>query len=168
VRNRVLVIISALFSGIVVWYFGLGVLPAIVVALVIGAMGVMLRVFTDALPDRSWPPPPPPKIDGARREASELSWSLESHDGLVDERIVVRVRTIAENRLSARRLDLSSRADRPTIERLIGSPAVEVLTAAGSRRVHVSALLATLDRLDSLGTGTPTTQPPNSEKQARK
>jgi hypothetical protein len=171
VRSLIAVVGAAIFAGVVVWYFGIGVVPAVVVGLVIGAIGSVLRHVTGALPNRSWPPPPPPKVDGARREASELSWALQTHDGLVDEFIVVRVRSIATNRLAMRRLSLTNPAHRERIQQIIGQQAYEILSAAGTRRVPLTAVLLVLDKLDALGVGPGTTTRssplvPTTEKQA--
>jgi hypothetical protein len=153
VRSLVIVIGGAVFA-------------AVVVGLVVGAIGSALRRVTGAPPDRSWPPPPPPKVDGARREASELSWALRTRDELVDELIVLRVRSIAANRLATRRLSLNNPAHRQRIEQLIGQQAHEILSSAGTRRVHISALLAGLDALDSLGQSTSSIPVRTTEKQA--
>jgi hypothetical protein len=166
VRRFVRVIVVAILAGAVVWFFGLGVPAAIVVILVIGAVGAVLRLITGALPNRDWPPPPPLKMDGARREGSELSWALRTRTGIVDDRIVFRVRSIATRRLAPRHLDLDNPAHRAPIQRLIGPQVYELLTHAGERRVRLATILVALDVLDSLDASNPSTPNPTSEKQA--
>lgn len=164
-RRLVPVIVIALLTGGVVWFFGLGLLPSIVVVLAVGAVGTVLRlVRVDSL-GRDWPPPPPPKTDGARREAFELSWAMRTRSGIVDDRIVLRVRSIAANRLALRHLDLDNPAHRQPIQRLVGPQVYELLTFGSERRVRLNAILATLEVLDSLGTTRPATANPNSKKQ---
>jgi hypothetical protein len=167
-RRLVPVIVVAIVVGGVVWFFGLGVLPAVVVALAIGAVGTVLRLVTAEMPSRDWPPPPPPITDGARREAFELSWALRTRSGIVDDRIVVRVRSIAANRLAFRHLDLDNPAHRSSIERLVGAQVYNLLTSSDGRYVRLTTILGTLEVLDSLGTDRAATKipNPNSEKQA--
>jgi hypothetical protein len=168
-KSLVIVIGGAVFAGVVAWYFGLGIVPAVVVVLVVGAIGGALRRVGGTPADRNWPPPPPPKVDGARREASELSWALRTRDELVDELIVLRVRSIAASRLAPRRLNLNNPVHRQRIELLIGQPAWEILSSAGTRRIPISAVLnvlEALDSLDSLGEGVPSIPVPTTEKQA--
>ena len=161
-------IVVAILVGGIVWFFGLGILPAIVVALVVGAIGTVFRLVTTETPNRDWPLPPPPITDGARREAFELSWAMRTRSGIVDERIVLRVRSIATNRLALRHLDLDNPAHRRSIERLIGPQVYDLLTSGDERHVRLSTVLATLEVLDSLGTRPPSAIIPNpiSEKQA--
>jgi hypothetical protein len=167
-RRFVPVIVVAILAGGIVWFFGLGILPALVVILVIGAIGTVLRLVTAEMPNRDWPLPPPPNTDGARREAFELSWAMRTRNGIVGDRIVLRVRSIAANRLALRHLDLENPAHREAIQRLIGPQVYDLLTSRDERHVRLSTVLATLEVLDSLGTSRPsaTIPIPNSEKQA--
>jgi hypothetical protein len=167
-RRLVPVIVVAILAGGIVWFFGLGILPAVVVILVIGAVGTVLRLVTPELPNRDWPLPPPPITDGARREAFELSWAMRTRSGIVDDRIVLRVRSIAANRLAFRHLDLDNPAHRRSIERLVGPQVYRLLTFGDGQRVRVTTILATLEILDSFGTsrGSTIAPNPNSEKQA--
>jgi hypothetical protein len=165
-RPFVPVIVVAAIAGGVVWFFGLGILPAIVVVLVVGAVGTVLRLVTGETPNRDWPLPPPPITDGARREAFELSWAMRTRSGIVDDRIVLRVRSIAAKRLALRHLDLENPANRRAIERLVGPQVYDLLTSVDERRVRVTTVIATLEVLDSLGTSRPSVPHPNSKKQA--
>jgi hypothetical protein len=167
-RRLVPVIVVAILVGGVVWFFGLGILPAIVVVLAVGAVGIVLRLVAVQSPNREWPPPPPPKTDGARREAFELSWAMRTRTGVVDDRIVRRVRSIAVNRLALRHLDLDNPAHRQSIERLVGAQVYDLLTAGDGRNVRIASVLATLEVLDTLSTSRPTTGTTvlNSEKKA--
>lgn len=171
-RRFVGVIVVAVLAGAGSWFFGVGVLPAVVIALAIGSIGVVLRVVTGATPSLDWPLPPPAPSDGKRRETSELSWAIRARGGAVDDRIVLRIRGIAENRLALRQLDLENPAHRPAIQKLVGAQTYDILANTGGRRVRVPDMLVVLDILDSLHR--PQTQPrsttthrdTNSEKQA--
>jgi hypothetical protein len=150
-RRLIGVFVAAVLIGGACWFFGLGIVSAIVVALVIGAGGAVWRVLPAPGPDREWPPGPAATLDGARRETSQLSWSLRTRGGTIDPaRVVARVRTIAVNRLALRQLDLDDPAHRRAIERLIGSPAYELITADLTRPVHLSRIANALDALNAL------------------
>ena len=166
-RRLVPVIVVAILVGAVTWFFGLGVMPAIVVVLAVGAVGTVLRLLVLQTPNRDWPPPPPPKTDGARREASELSWAMRTRSGVVDDRIVHRVRSIAVNRLAMRHLDLDNPAHRQPIERLVGPQVYDLLTSGEGRNVRITTVLATLEVLDSLAASRPANAIPSLTVRSR-
>ena len=145
------VVAVAILAGAGCWFFGLGLVPAIVVVLVVGSLGVMLRVLTAPATIGEWPAAPPHPTDGARRETSELSWALRTRGGIVDDAIILRVRAIAASRLAHRHLDLDNPGHRRAIEKLIGAGVYELVNAGGNRqRVRMPSIIATLDILDRL------------------
>jgi hypothetical protein len=149
------VIVVAILAGAGCWFFGLGLVPAIVVVLVVGSLGVVLRVLTAPATVGEWPAAPPQPTDGARRETSELSWALRTRGGIVDDAIILRVRAIVANRLAHRQLDLDNPGHRPAIEKLIGAGVYELVNvnvkASGNRqRVKMPSIVTTLDILERL------------------
>jgi hypothetical protein len=149
-RRYVGVVIVALLVGAGCWFFGLDVVPSIVVALVVAGLGITLGIITLPLDNVEWPPAPPEPTDGARREVSELTWSLRTPGGVVGERNVERVRRIADTSLRRRHLDLDNPAHRVRIERLIGAPLYALLNSAERHRVSLSMLLSELGILEAL------------------
>jgi hypothetical protein len=165
VKRIVGVVIVALLVGGGCWFFGLGPVPAIVVALVVGALGALVRVLPPPVPDREWPPGPPLRFDGARRETSELSWSLRTRGGGVGTGVATRVRIIAANRLALRQLDLDNPAHRAAIERLIGAETYQLLSDP-ERPVRLATVLRVLDILDALDVAARPTEPTRRENHA--
>ena len=149
-KRIVAVALVAFVAGAGSWFFGVGVLPGIVIALTIGAVGVVVRLATLSTGSREWPPPPPLVTDGARRESSDLSWAIRARGGGVDGRIVERIRRIAAERLAARQLDLDNPAHRPAIQQLVGSRAMAVFSSPAAHTVRVVDVIAMLDILDTL------------------
>jgi hypothetical protein len=142
--------IVALLVGAGCWFFGLGVLPAIIVAFAIAGVGLVLRAPLRSGDNYDWPLPPAQKDDGERREAAELRWALSTPRGVIDDRIIDRVRTIAATSLARRQLDLDDPADRVPIERLIGPPLYGLLTATDRPQVGMKAFATILTRLEAL------------------
>jgi hypothetical protein len=149
-RRYVGVAIVALLAGAGCWFFGLDVVPSIVVALVLAGLGITLGIITVPADNIEWPPAPPEPTDGARREVSELTWSLRTPGGVVDERIVQRVRRIAVTSLRRRQLDLENPAHRAQIERLVGESMYALLSSPERRRVSLATLLSELSILEAL------------------
>lgn len=161
------VVALSLVTGFICWFFGIGVLPAIVVVLTIGSIGVVVRAASQPTTPE-WPSAPLPSSAGDRRESSELSWAMRVRGRGVDQRILRRISRIAANRLAQRQLDLDNPLDRPAIERLLGRATFAIVCNPESARVRLPDLVALLDHLDALQRpGRP--QPvaandPNSEK----
>jgi hypothetical protein len=149
-KRYVGVVVIALLAGFGVWFFGLGIVPSIVVTLVIAGLGIVLRTIALPSENAEWPPAPPEPSAGARREVSELAWALRAPGGVVDDRIVWRVRRIAIESLSRRHLDVDNPAHRARIERLVGAPLYSLLTSGENFRVTVPALQSVLGRLEAL------------------
>ncbi|HEX4057222.1 MAG TPA: hypothetical protein VHX87_02750 [Galbitalea sp.] len=152
----------AVLAGAGCWFFGLAIIPSIVVVIVVGAIVVTLRevvapddtVLTAGIVQSAqtaeWPPGPPLHGDGARRDVSELGWALRTPSGIVEDRVLDRVRAIAATSLRRRRLDLENPADRARIERLVGPPLYLLLTAAGRQRTSARTLRSLLGTLEAL------------------
>ena len=146
----------AVLAGAGSWFFGLDILPSIIVVFVIAALGITLRLVATTedpvLPagTSEWPPSPPLPSDGARREVSELGWALRTPTGIVEDRVLERVRNIADTSLRRRRLDLDNAADRAAIEGLIGAPVYTLLTSGEPRRASVRTLRSALGLLEAL------------------
>ena len=146
----------AVLAGAGAWFFGLAILPSIIVVFVVAALGITLRLVATTsdplLPagTMEWPPSPPLPSDGARREVSELGWALRTPTGVVEDRVLERVTAIAATSLRRRRLDLDNPADRGRIEQLLGEPLYALLSADEPRRSSARTLRSTLDRLEAL------------------
>ncbi len=149
-RRIGLVIAAAIVAGVGSWFFGSGILPAIVIGIGIGTVALVLRLASVNSGARDWPPPPPVVRDGSRHESSDLSWAIRGRDGAVDDRIVGRIRRIAADRLAARQLDLENPAHAEQIQRLIGSSTYDVLMKPAVHAVRISDVLGMLDILDRI------------------
>lgn len=152
-RRFIGIVVLALVVGAVCWFFGLDVVSSLVIALVIVAAGVAWRALPESGPTMDWPVAPAPVRNGNRRETSQLSWSLRTGFGAVDDRIVARIRGIAVNRLALRQLDLDNPGHRASIERLIGEDVYELVSSERTRPVRLVAINHALDVLDALGRG---------------
>ena len=149
-KRLVAPILVAALAGVGGWFFGVGVLPAIVIALAVASVGIVLRLANIGGSAREWPPPPPLVTDGARRESSDLSWAIRSRGAGVDDRIVLRIRRIAADRLAAHQLDLENPAHRAAIQRLLGKPTTETLLNPRAHTVRIADVIGMLDILDRL------------------
>jgi hypothetical protein len=144
-------IVVAILAGAVCWFFGLGILPSLVVVLVVGALGVLLGVLGPTGGALEWPLAPPQPNDGARRETAELSWALRTRSGVVSGTVILRIRRIAVTRLAARRLDLDNPAHRRAIEALVGARFYALMNPGSSRQlVRLPVVLGALDILERL------------------
>lgn len=147
-------IIVGAIAGVGSWFFGLPLIPAIVVGLVIAAVGVVLRTIVLPTDNREWPPAPPEPNDGTRHEVPELAWALRAPGGFVDDRIVDRVRMLGSRVLARRHLDVDDPADRSRIETLVGAPLFTVL-ASPRAQLTLPALLSVLESLEKLEASDP-------------
>jgi hypothetical protein len=143
-------IVIAVLAGAGCWFFGLAVVPSLVVVLVLAAVGIALRTVILPTGNIEWPPAPPASIEGLRREASELAWAIRGPRGIVDERIIERVRRIAIGSLNRRHLDVYSPRDRTRIESLIGASMYAFLSSRDRASVKLPTLLSMLNLLESL------------------
>jgi hypothetical protein len=141
---------AAALIGAGCWFFGLDVIPSIVVAIVVAVLLFALRALVRPGVNYDWPPAPPTSTDGDRREVNELEWALRTPRRLVEDRIVARVSSIARAALRRRHLDPENPAHRERIEHLVGAPVYQLLSSPDTARVSVSSLLAVLRRLDAL------------------
>jgi hypothetical protein len=149
-RYNVGLSIVAVLVGAGCWFFGLDVIPSIVVALVVAILLFAVRAFVRPVDNYEWPPPPPTITDGDRREVAELDWALRTPRRIVEDRIVGRVRALAVSGLRRRHLDFDNPEHRVRIERLVGPQAYFILTSPDRVRMNVSTLLSVLGRIESL------------------
>jgi hypothetical protein len=154
--------VGAIALGTACWFFGLDASASAVVTLAVAAIGATWMSFPDRRPSTQWPPGPAMTLDGARRETAQLSWSLSARPGLtgenvVSETVVARIRYIAANRLLSRQLDLRNPADADAIVALIGREAFEVVSHERARPATLTAVLRSLDALDTLDPRRPLT-----------
>jgi len=143
-------IVIALLAGAGCWFFGLAIVPSLVVVLVLAAVGIALRTVILPAGNIEWPPAPPAPSEGLRREASELAWAIRGPRGIVDERIIERVRRIAVASLNRRHLDVDNPRDRVRIESLIGAQTYAFLSSRDRASMTLPALLSMLSLLESL------------------
>ena len=158
-RYNVGLSIVAALVGAGCWFFGLDVIPSIVVALVVAILLFAVRAFVRPVDNYEWPPPPPTITDGDRREVAELDWALRTPRRVVEDRIVTRVRTVAVSSLRRRHLDLDNPEHRARIERLVGPQVYFVLTSPDRVRVNVTTLLSVIGRIESLEKSEPPAHP---------
>jgi hypothetical protein len=147
-RYIVIVAIAVLVGG-GCWFFGLDVIPSVVVTLVVAGIGATIRTIGAPAVDVEWPPAPPEPREGARRETSELSWALRP-SGVVDDRIIERVRNLAAKSLGRRHLDLADPVHAERIQRLVGAPTYTFLVSRERGRIDLRRLLSELSRLEQL------------------
>jgi hypothetical protein len=140
----------ALITGAGCWFFGLDIVPSIVVALAVAVVLFAVQAVHRPIDNYEWPPAPPTLTDGARREVSELDWALRTRRRFVDDPIVERVRKIVISLLRQRHLDPEYPPHRERIERLVG-PQVYLLIVSPDRvRMSVPAMISVLARLEAL------------------
>ncbi|HEX4444020.1 MAG TPA: hypothetical protein VHZ81_10650 [Galbitalea sp.] len=152
------VIVVAVLAGFGVWFFGLDIVPSIVVTLVIAGLGIVVRTIVLPSENPEWPPAPPEPSDGVRREVAELAWALRGSGGVVDDRIVWRVRRIAAEALARRHLDVENPAHRTRIEHLVGASVYSLLTSGEDFRVTLPTLQSVLRGLEALNASDPTSR----------
>jgi hypothetical protein len=148
------VIALALVAAAVLWFFGLGVVPALGVADVVVAVGVVWTATRDG-ESLAWPVPPVRTEPGARRDLSEIAWALRSRGG-VPERLIARVRVVARRRLLVgHQLDLDDPADRAAIERVLAPDVVAVLTSARRPELTLTSFGAVIAAVESIESAAP-------------
>jgi hypothetical protein len=149
-KNKIGLGIVAALAGAGCWFFGLDIVPSIVVALVVGILLFAIGAFVRPIDNYEWPPAPPKVTDGDRREVAELDWALRTPRRLVEERIVTRVSAIALAGLRRRHLDVDNPAHQQRIEQLVGPQVYFLLVSPDRVRMNVTTLLSVLGRLESL------------------
>jgi hypothetical protein len=142
------VVIGAPTVAALCWYLGSDLLRATTIGLSLAAVG-LIWVAAPSDEDPPWQPDvslgPP-----GRRDVAELSWSLRSRRGRVDEAALRRVRTLATNRLAIRHLDLADPNHRAPIERLIGTAAYTTLQPDRRHPPRLQDVVRCLDALENL------------------
>jgi hypothetical protein len=149
-RRYVGISVFAVLVAAACWFFGLGLVASIVVALVGAAGGIAVSTILRTPDNLNWPPAPPQPSDGARREVWEFAWAIRPRGGYLDDRIVDRLRRIAGASLARRHLDLDNPEHRARIEKLIGAPAYALLVSTERHRVSFDLFLSILTTLESL------------------
>ncbi|MCF4120842.1 hypothetical protein L1785_07605 [Antribacter sp. KLBMP9083] len=98
--------------------------------------------------DPAWPRRTEEVRPGGRHDVSDLGWSTFGRDGRVTDRVVYRVRALADRRLRLLGVDPDDPAQRPEVERLLGA---RVLAQMTSRQPPTArSLQAWLDAVDRL------------------
>jgi hypothetical protein len=106
--------------------------------------------------DIVWAVPAPEPRAGARRDITQLGWSLGARGGRASPEGVRRLRTVAERALRTRGLDLHDPAADDALERLLGNRALELLRrGSGVTPPRTAEVAAVLARLESLEPATP-------------
>lgn len=80
--------------------------------------------------DPAWPRRAEEVRPGGRHDVSDLGWSTFGRDGRVTDRVVQRIRRLADARLRAHGVDVRDPAQRPDAERLLGARVVDQLWSA--------------------------------------
>jgi hypothetical protein len=155
------VLIVALLVAAICWYFGADASHSILIgtALALGFVGLDGPAGLD-LSNTDWRGGVRVNREGARRDITDLSWSLRGRYGRVSDTAVSRVRQIARQRLALHQLDLIDPADHRKIEQLIGRSTCALLVWDERRPPSLRSLLHCLDVLDALDP-TRATAPPS-------
>jgi hypothetical protein len=156
-RVTIWAVIVAVLVAAVCWYFGADLWHSVLLGSVLTTVGLITMVGTPdrAIANTDWRGDAGTNRVGSRGEVAELSWSLRTSYGRVDNKAVSRARQLARRRLALRQLDLNDPADRPAIEALIGRSTYAILVTR-ERRPLLRSLLHCLDALDALDTLSPT------------
>ncbi|WP_286345071.1 hypothetical protein [Frondihabitans sucicola] len=152
-RLLVLVLIAAAVIGGIVWYFGLAVPGAVLVAVAVAAVGSTWIAVQEA-DAVEWPTKPAHRSPGARRDVETLSWSMKTRGG-VHEKTLARAREAARHRLLfLYGLDLYDPANRDEIERLLAPGVVRVLLTPRHSNLDLVSFTRLLGALEALGAPT--------------
>ena len=150
-RRLILSAALGIALGFVAWYLGMDAAHAIGLGAATFAFAACLSALGEAA-DIAWAAPAPQPRLGARRDLSQLGWSLGARGGRASPEGVRRLRLVAERALSFRGLDLEDRASDQELERLLGAEALRLLRrdsgVAPPRTAAVAAVLARLEALD--------------------
>ncbi len=150
-RATIRVLIVALLTAAICWYFGTDVWHAIVLGCVITTLGVIGRVGAALeVGGTTWRDDGASNRRGSRNEIAELAWSLRGGFGRVGHRSMWRVQQLARRRLALHHLDLLNPADRLQIEQLLGRRVYSVLAHSDRRPPPLRSVLRCLDALDAL------------------
>lgn len=144
-----LVVITAVLAVVVAWYLGMDIWHALTVGAGLGALGLCWITLPGRRRKTEWPLETGRVAEGARREVSQLSWSLPHH-GRAQHTGLRRVQDLARRRLALHGLELDAPADGPGIRKLIGSSAYSTLRPTARKLPTVRAVVHCLDMLDRL------------------
>ncbi|ARC58067.1 hypothetical protein AS850_13370 [Frondihabitans sp. 762G35] len=149
-RLSVLVLVAAAVVGFLCWFFGLDVLPSVLVAAAVAAVGFTWVAVQEA-PPLDWPQPEARRTPGARRDIETLGWSMRSRGGVADKSLA-RAREAARHRLwFLYGLDLFSPDDRSAVESVLAPSVVKILTAPRQGTLDLASFTRILSALEGLG-----------------
>ncbi|MGO4300298.1 hypothetical protein [Leifsonia sp. RAF41] len=162
-RRLILSAALGIALGFAAWYLGMDAAHAIGLGAATFAFAACLSALGEAA-DITWAVPAPQPRLGARRDLSQLGWSLGARGGRASPEGVRRLRLVAERALSLRGLDLEDRASDQELERLLGAEALRLLRrgsgVAPPRTAAVAAALARLEALDPASPAPASSPPP--------
>jgi len=155
------VVVLAVITAAVVWFFGVDVPLSLAVGGVVAAVGLTWTAIRDG-PSQAWPVPPVRSSPGARRDLSETAWALGSRGG-APERMIRRARAVARHRLrTSHRLDLDDSADRTAVEAVLPRDVVAVLCSGRPSELSLARFEALLRAVAAVA---PPTERTTTERQ---
>lgn len=141
-------VLSAAAATAAAWTGFLDPWHAFAAAGLITTLAIVWTATGTAVDDPAWPRRTEEVRAGGRHDVSDLGWSTFGRDGRVTDRVVHRVRALADRRLRLLGVDPDDPAQRPEVERLLGA---RVLAQMTSRQPPTArSLQAWLDAVDRL------------------
>ena len=141
-------LLGALFA-----FFGIFDVPhTIALVTIIVAVDYLIAQGRSRAP-AAWPGPPLRFRGGARTEVARLAWATTDRQGNVSEKVLQRVRLLAQKLLAPRGVSWdgqpgSAMSPGPLARQLLGAPAVATLTTAG--KVRPKALQSAVSQLEKI------------------
>lgn len=150
-RLTVTVIVGAVVIGAVVWYFGLAIPQAALVAVAFAGVGTTWIAVQEG--DRiDWPQRVHRRTPGARRDIETLSWSMKTRGGVAGQSLA-RVREATRRRLMfVYGLDLYAPGDRAAVETHLAPGVVRILLSPKQGNLDLATFTRCLSALERLGT----------------
>ena len=165
-RRLILSAVLGIALGVIAWYLGMDLAHAIGLGAAAFAFAACLSALGEAA-DIVWAVPAPEPRPGARRDITQLGWSLGARGGRASPEGVRRLRTVAERALRMRGLDLHDRAADDALEGLLGARTLELLRrGSGVTPPRTAEVAAVLARLESLEPAEPAAAPAPSLRPA--
>lgn len=161
----------AALVAVICWYFGVNVLHSLLLgcAVTVAALAALAGTSIPTVSHLGWRSAERRANDGSRNDVASLSTSLQGGWGAVGLTAERRVFKIARHRLALEGLDMLDPAQRPEIERRIGSAAYRTLKRSRNRRLRMRALIRALDALDAVdSTYYPLPQPRSRARGSRR
>jgi hypothetical protein len=152
-RLTLTVVVFAVLVGAILWFFGLSVPQAGLVAVAFAAVGAT-RIAIQEGRSIDWPRPPARRTPGARRDLETLSWAMKTRGGVAGQSLA-RVRQATRRRLLfLYGLDLYEPADRPAIEEVLAPGVVRILLGTAPTHLDLTTFTRCLSALERLGSST--------------